>query len=329
MAAHSKGNLNRFTAITLSISAVSLGWEPVAFFVMWFLISIPSFFDKSGNEKFRLAFISCSVAATTVLLMLFGQLWYEAYQLGIDSILDTPSAHSMTVRAGISENDFERTDEFRRFYLHLISRLDTLIIPFTEITGFNVYSLSEFARKIFSPIFLSGGILLICIQRPRYIPVIVGLSLAPFLWYIPMKAHSFAHGFQSMFFLSTASCAWLGFLLFIKESVSRYLLIALIAMMGINGYLFKASVEVSDMKFAQWTKDIDEIRQIFPVGKRVAYVGPNRLPNTRKVTLDLYFYDWIRVAPNNAEFIISTNQSIPGYQRLTDQSHLNLFQLEQ
>ena len=284
------GSLSLTAAALISGFSILLGWQVAVFIVVWSLCALL-------YRGWRFAFITLTVGGTVGLAILVGQIYAESHYLGWE-FFDSPSLRSGIHRAGLTD-DSPTSDEYVRFYVHTLHRIDQLVMPFKQFwlgTWNSLIYKSDFYNFVLPA--LGVGIISISMIKAssRQLVFLVALCVAPLLWHFPLKDFTYAHDFQMLFFYSFGVAMWVGIASRIDRGSAAMQLglgIALTAVLITNLYLVRNYMEASYRPLSNLTSQIDKKREAIPEGVYIQWQGEIPHDTTYKAK-ELYMQNWVK-----------------------------------
>jgi len=321
------------TIVLLSIVSISMGWQPYAVFISWFLSETFHLFatKKKPISRFRRmtsqpSFIGLVSAILWGLTILGLQLFNEWSFVG-GSFQEIPTIQKAFWRLGImSEQSYAQHEsvlEWSNFLADQLWRTVRMIIPFAEIFQVNLGS----TRRLILLACVGGLILIVGLVtfRKKFNPIMVTTFLmSGLIWAIPMHHFVAFHDFQSLFFVGFSLLFFIIVSLYINPKFIRVIALAICLM-------FVLSVRTMNVKKDAVAKTVNSITHEFqaiydhlPKDSIVFVDGDRHRLGIGYHALDFYLINTYSASPDSAEYVISPD---PAYNqnKVTNNEHINLF----
>jgi hypothetical protein len=331
-AAAQKTKLKKTHILFYSLFPISLGWQPYAVFITWFLVDVMEvFFEKDISIRMKVknfirkpSFIITGLAVTWGVFILGLQLLNEWRIIG-GSFVDLPSVNSLFWRSGLSSAEgytsFPWIFNWGNYLAGQSKAIVLMIIPFGSIfqvdPGFNASIFIVISLIIYTTLkYLKDTS---TINKMNLIMIFSG-----FLWTIPMRHFVALHEFQSIFYI--------GFVISVYLALLSHINLQAWNLFAINITLaFLIAVSLSNHYKTPYksiiTTQFQNIYEQLPANSKI-YIEEDRKLMTRysRYAVEFFLTGCLFTQPEEAEYIISKNPDFDG-EKLTLNPDFNLFKV--
>ena len=313
-----------------SLFPVSLGWQPYAVFIAWFLAdAIDLFLKKDINIKMKIAmlikqqsFVILLIAVAWGILILGLQLFNEWRIVG-GSFLSLPSVSSGLWRTGIASakghTQFTWLFKWSDYLPGQSHAILIMLIPFWPIfqvepglnasifiiVSFIIYILIKYLKDRES------------INKIHFVLIFSGI-----FWTIPMKQFASMHEFQSIFYIGFVISAYILLLSRVNSKTLKILAVD-IAVAFLITTAFSNHLKTPNLKMNDLITQFQSIRNKLPRNSKVYFDG-KRHKTVEKYAIDFLLTGYWFTQMKDADFVVSKNPDFNS-KKLTDNTGFNLF----
>lgn len=323
---------NKTLMILLVLLSISMGWQPLAVYLTWFLINI---IHDLRNKRYKLLtqvksiirkpyFLSFIVGVFYSGVIFFLQIGNEWRVMGGD-FLSLPTINSMGHRLnlGFSTIDVPLPNYFEFIRDSELLYLEKILEPF-HLKAFKVTIL------LLLPLFIISAVKFDYKKYFKKIKIdkkfMALLLLVGFVWHLPLKNFVFIHDFQAIFFVGIPLLFYFSFSLLIPKNLHAIFAVAISILFMFNVYQIGLEKQESSTASSVVTVEFENINAQLPSNSKIFIDGNKHAMAIGHHAVDFYLSDHYFTSLEKADYIISREQP-DGTIQLTKNHDINLYKV--